>query len=109
MTQIQNSKQVIRLQSCPTVSSPAELGLRSDAILLMVNVLVIEYWNLEFICNLMLVICYFQSIRVQALINYFFCIWCQKNWIEIFHHLQLLIPGNPQALTAGSPIPAGST
>jgi hypothetical protein len=32
MTQIQNSKQMIRRQSCPTVSSPAEPGLRSDAI-----------------------------------------------------------------------------
>jgi hypothetical protein len=32
MTQIQNSKQIIPIQSCPAAPSPAEPGLRSDAI-----------------------------------------------------------------------------
>jgi len=31
--------------------------------------LVIDYWDLRFICNLVLVICYFRCIRVRAFIS----------------------------------------
>jgi hypothetical protein len=49
----QKSKfQTNKQSTCPVASSPANLGLRFDTTI--VNVLVIEYFNLRFICNLVL-------------------------------------------------------
>ena len=39
---------------CLLASSPAGLALRNDAMLLRGNVLDIEFWNLRFICDLVL-------------------------------------------------------
>ena len=63
MTQIQNSKQRIRLDLFPQLSSSGyhEFAKRCD--ITVVDVLVIEYWNLKFICNLVLEIWDFMGFK----------------------------------------------
>ena len=78
MTQIQNSKQIIPLQSCPAVSSPADLGLRNDAIRLRWM-----FWSLIIeICDLFVIWC----LRFGILMSYK-TFWC--NWFRIYFDVTL--------------------